>query len=263
MLETVRKYARELRSESDLVVLLAHIDGNEEKAVLESAPEIPVSVTGHIHSGMTEARSHDGRILVRVKSYGEELGRLDLKVDTEKKAPVWWAWKRIPVDAKSIQPDTAMASQVKAWDDKVAARVDRPLAFATRAFDKTEVKHIIEQALREETGSDFAWMNMGGIRATLPQGQLMDRNIWNVMPFDNDVVIGSFKGRDLPKVVVGDRHIDPDRDYTLAVSDYTAANQGTQENLRAAGLQFPQNAGPLRDLLLDWFRKKKTIEAAE
>jgi 2',3'-cyclic-nucleotide 2'-phosphodiesterase (5'-nucleotidase family) len=264
VVETVRKYARELRGQSDLVVLLAHIGGGEESAILNSVPEIPVSVTGHIHSGMTEAMSHDGRVVVRVRSYGEELGRLELKVDTEKKAPVSWTWKRIPVDSAKTEPDAAMARQVKLWEDKVTAQVDRPLAIASRAFNKGEVKRLIEQALREETHSDFAWMNSGGVRDPLPQGQLLDRQIWNIMPFDDEVLIGTFKGRDLPKVVTGDRKIDPDRDYTLAVSDYTAANQGTGENFRTTtGLQFPKNAGLMRDILLDWFRKKKVIDGVE
>ena len=263
LVETARKYAQELRSQSDLVVLLAHIDGGEENAILNTVPEIPVSVTGHIHSGMSEAMSHDGRVVVRVRSYGEELGRLELKVDTEKKAPIWWAWKRIPVDTAKLEPDADMARQVKFWEDKVAAQVDRPLATSSRAFDKSEVKRLIEQALREETHSDFAWMNAGGVRASLPQGQLLDRHIWNVMPFDNDVLIGTFKGRDLPAVVVGGKTINPDRDYTLAVSDYTAANQETLENLRTTGLVFPRNAGLLRDILLHWFRAKRTIDTVE
>ena len=54
--------------------------------------------------------------------------------------------------------------------------------------------------------------------------------------------------------------VEPDRDYTLAVSDFTAENQGTQENLRTTGLRFPNEVGLMRDLLIDWFRKKKTIE---
>jgi hypothetical protein len=62
---------------------------------------------------------------------------------------------------------------------------------------------------------------------------------------------------------VGDKKIDPDRDYTLAVSDYTAANQETPENLRTTGLQFPRDAGVMRDLLLDWFRKKKVIDTVQ
>ncbi len=263
LVETVRKYARELRDQSDLVVLLAHITGEEENAILHTVPEIPVSVTGHIHAGIAEALSHDGRVLVRVKSYSEELGRLDLRVDTEKKAPVSWTWKRIPVDTATIQPDEAVAREVKVWEDKVAAQVDRPLAIAKRSFDKREVKRLIEQAVREETHSDFAFMNLGGVRDSLPQGQLLDRNIWNVMPFDNEVVIGTFKGRDLPKTVVGDRKIDPDRDYTLAVSDYTAANQGVPESLGVTGLEFPKNAGLMRDIILKWFRHKKVIDAVE
>jgi 2',3'-cyclic-nucleotide 2'-phosphodiesterase (5'-nucleotidase family) len=138
--------------------------------------------------------------------------------------------------------------------------VDQPLAVSKRKFEKREVKGLIEQAMRDETGADFAFMNLGGVRDIVPRGQLLIRNIWDIMPFDNRVVFGKFKGRDLPPVVVGGRKVDPDREYTLAVTDFTAANQGTQENLRATGLQFPGDGGLLRDVLIDWFRKKKVIE---
>ena len=256
---TARKYAAELRSQSDIVVALAHITPAEESDFLHTAPEIPVVIAGHIHRGLDEAMTYNGRILVRDKGYGEELGRLDLQVDTEKKKPVSWKWKHILIDSTKVEPDPAMAKLVRHWEDEVTARVDRPLAKAARAFNKVEVKHLIERALRDETGADFGFMNLGGVRDTLPAGQLYVRNIWNIMPFDNVVVIGTFKGRDLPKVVVDDRAIDPDRDYTLAVSDFTAANQSTDENLRTTGLQFPHEVGLMRDLLIDWFRKKKVI----
>jgi 5'-nucleotidase/UDP-sugar diphosphatase len=260
VLATVRKYAAELRDKSDLIVVLGHINGVEERQFLDTAPEIPVLVTGHLHNGLPEALMKNGRVLVRVKGYGEELGRLELQVDTQKKAPVSWNWKRIPVDSTKVEPTTEVARQVKYWEDEVKARVDQPLAISKRAFTKAEVKKLIERAIREETGADFAHMNQGGVRDSLPQGQLLVRNIWNIMPFDSDVVTGTFKGRDLPAVVVGDRKIDPDREYTLAVSDYTAANQETTENLQTTGLKFPNNVGLMRDLLIDWFRKKKVIE---
>ena len=260
VVETARKYATELKERSDLVVLLAHITGQEEKQFLASVPEIPVLVTGHIHGGIEQPLSQDGRVLVRVKGYGEDLGRLELQVDTERKAPVSWKWKRIAVNSTSLPPDPKVERAVKHWEAEVTARVDRPLATSAHAFTKPQVKKLIEQAMRDETGADFAHMNQGGVRDALPQGRLLERHIWNIMPFDNEVVVGTFKGRDLPAVVVGDRQIDPDRDYTLAVSDYTAANQETQENLRTKGLVFPKDAGLMRDMLIDWCRKKKTIE---
>jgi 2',3'-cyclic-nucleotide 2'-phosphodiesterase (5'-nucleotidase family) len=122
------------------------------------------------------------------------------------------------------------------------------------------VKDLIEQAMRTQTGADFAFMNSGGVRDVVPKGQLMVRNVWDIMPFDNRVVVGKFKGRDLPAVVLGGRQVEPGRDYTLAVTDFTAANQSTPENLHTTGLKFPNDAGLLRDVLLDWFRKKKLIE---
>jgi hypothetical protein len=64
----------------------------------------------------------------------------------------------------------------------------------------------------------------------------------------------------MPAVVLGGRRLEPDREYTLAVTDFTAANQGSQENLRVTGLKFPNDVGLLRDVLVDWFRKKKVIE---
>jgi 2',3'-cyclic-nucleotide 2'-phosphodiesterase (5'-nucleotidase family) len=260
VLATTRQLARELKSQSDLIILLGHITAREELKFLASAPEIPVMVTGHVHTGLLQPLMQDGRILVRVSGYGEELGRLELKVDTARKAPVGYTWKHIPIDATSTAPAADVATLVKHWEDEVSARVDTPLAVSTRAFDKREVKGLIEQAMRTQTGADFAFMNSGGVRDIVPKGQLLVRNIWDIMPFDNRVVAGTFKGRDLPAVVLGGRRVEPDRDYTLAVSDFTAANQSTAENLRTNGLQFPHDAGLLRDILIDWFRKKKLIE---
>jgi len=260
LLAAVRRYAAGLKGQSDLVVLLGHISGADEKAVLESVPEIPVIVTGHLHNGLEHEMSHDGRVLVRVKSDGEELGRLELKVDTAKKAPVSWTWKRIPIEASKIEPAADVAAQVKRWEDEVTARVDRPLAVSKKQFTKAEVKTLIERAVREETGADFAFMNAGGVRDILPEGPLLERHIWNIMPFVNVVVIGKFKGGDLPAVVLGDRKVDAAREYTLAVTDFTAANQGAASELRTTGLKFGDDVGLLRDLIIDWCRKKQTIE---
>ncbi|HWC98860.1 MAG TPA: bifunctional UDP-sugar hydrolase/5'-nucleotidase [Candidatus Sulfopaludibacter sp.] len=255
-----RKYASEVKDKADVIVLLAHIAPAEEQRFLREEPEFNVIVSGHAHSGMAQAASQDGRVLVRVKGYGEELGRLDLKFDTEKKAIASWKWQALLVDSTKIKPAPDVAALVKHWEGEVTARVDQPLAISEKAFTKAEVKGLIERALRDQTGADFAWMNMGGVRDLVPKGQLLVRNIWNIMPFDNRVVVGTFKGKDIPAKVVAGRAIDPEKDYTLAVSDFTAANQATPENLGTTGLQFPHDVGLMRDILIDWFRKQKTIE---
>ena len=186
LVETARRYARELKGQSDLIVLLGHITDGEELALLKNVPEIPVLVTGHIHRGIEQPEVVDGRIMVRVRAYGEEVGRLELKVDTEKKAPVEWKWTRLAVDSTKIEP----AADVAAMVNRLGGRGDGaggPAAggFQTQLHEGGDVKRLIEQALRDETGADFAWMNLGGVRDLVPQGQLLERHIWNIMPFDN------------------------------------------------------------------------------
>jgi 5'-nucleotidase/UDP-sugar diphosphatase len=122
------------------------------------------------------------------------------------------------------------------------------------------VRSLLEQAMKDVTGADFAFLNSGGVRDILPKGQILVRHAFNIMPFDDVIVYGTFKGRDLPAVITAGKQIDPDKDYKLAVSDFTAANQETNENLRTKGLKFPGEAGLLRDAFADLIRKRKVIE---
>jgi 2',3'-cyclic-nucleotide 2'-phosphodiesterase (5'-nucleotidase family) len=86
VLETVRRYVEEVRAKSDIILLLGHITTSEEDDVLRWIPEIPITITGHDHRGMGTAMKLDGRVVVRVKGYGEELGRLDLRVDVGRRS---------------------------------------------------------------------------------------------------------------------------------------------------------------------------------
>jgi hypothetical protein len=54
--------------------------------------------------------------------------------------------------------------------------------------------------------------------------------------------------------------IDPDREYTLATTDFTAANQASSDQLGVSGLDFPRTAAMQRDMVIDWIKKKKILD---
>ena len=257
--ETIRRVAAEARMKADVVVLLGHLDGIEEAAVLHNTPDIAIEVSGHVHTGMQAPLSEGNRVLVRVKAYGEELGRLETVVDKETKSLASWNWKRITVDEQAPSAED-LAAQVKHWEDEVTKVVDQPIGTALREIPKPEMKTLIEKAMCAATGADFAFMNAGGVRDILPKGQLLARHVWNIMPFDNLVVTGRFKGSELPAVVAAGRTIDPNREYTLAVSDFTAVNQSAPSQLAASGLEFGKDGPLLRDVIIDWVRKQQVLE---
>src|SRR6266853_656852 len=71
VVETVRKYAQELRDRSDLIVVLGHIyDKQEVEVILKQVPEVSVVVAGHSHVGYPAMMNFEGRVGVLVSGYG-------------------------------------------------------------------------------------------------------------------------------------------------------------------------------------------------
>jgi 2',3'-cyclic-nucleotide 2'-phosphodiesterase (5'-nucleotidase family) len=255
--ETVRRYASEVADKVDLVVLLGHLLAEEEEAVLAGIPEIPVVVSGHGHEGLASPMVVDGRIGVRVQAYGRELGRLDLRIDTRTDTLLDWSWKAIPIDADSVVPDARVAERIAAWESEIAEQAGAIIGESKRHFPRDDVKALVERALRETMRADLAYVNPGGIRDSLPMGSIRVRNVWNVMPFDNNVVVGEFAGRDLPRSLVEERRLDPDRIYRLATMDFCVA---TWKDRGAADLQVTDTGRLVRDVIIDWIRNRGVLE---
>jgi 2',3'-cyclic-nucleotide 2'-phosphodiesterase (5'-nucleotidase family) len=261
VVETVRKYATELRDQTDLIVVLAHIhDEGEVDAILRNVPEVSVVIAGHSHEGYPAMMKVDGRVAVLVRAYGDQLGKLDLQVDVGAKKLQSAEWTKIPIDSK-IMPAPDVARQVAHWESKVSKLVDIPIGESTLRMDRNnaELRKMVERAMAEQTGSDIAWINPGNLRDTVPKGQILIRNIWNLLPFDNYIVMGKFKGSELPASITRRYPVEPDREYTVATTDFTATNQADKEQLGASGLRFPRT-GPLqRDAVIEWIKKKKVV----
>jgi 2',3'-cyclic-nucleotide 2'-phosphodiesterase (5'-nucleotidase family) len=260
VVETVRKYAAELHDKSDLIVVLGHMHDSEADEILKQIPDVSVAIVGHAHKEYAKLHNFEGRVGALVTSYGVELGRLDLLVDMTAHKLKSAEWKIIPIDSKKLTPDRRVAADVAHWEKKVSRIVDVPIAESKRRFEKRDLQVLIERAMAEETGSDFAWVNLGNIRDVIPQGTVLARTIWNILPFDNAVVIGKFKGSQLPAKVREGRTIDPEREYTLATTDFTAANQASSDQFGVTGLEFPKTAAMQRDMVIEWIKKKKTLE---
>lgn len=260
VVETVRKYAAEVRDKADLIVVLGHLHDSEADEILKQVPDVSVCIVGHAHRAYAQLHTFDGRVGALVTSYGVELGRLDVQVDMAAHKLKSAEWKIIPVDSKKLAPDPKVARDVARWEKKVSKVVDVPIGEAKHRLEKRDLQVLIEKAMCEQTGSDLAWINLGNVRDVIPQGTVMARTIWNILPFDNAVVIGKFKGSQLPLKAREGHAIDPDREYTFATTDFTAANQASADQLGVSGLVFPRTDAMQRDMVIDWIKKKKVLE---
>ena len=253
LVESLREPVAEMNATADLVVVLGHLFDDEDEAILRALPDVDVLVGGHDHGGRDTELLIDGRIGIKLRPYGRELGRLDIAFDRDAGQIVQHRWRRIQISQGRFPPKPAIAALVDQWESKVSERVDVEIAECVRALGRDDVKRMIERALREATGAQIAYMNRGGVRDSLTEGTVMARHIWNILPFDNALVEASVRGDQLPEEARAGQDLEPGRMYSFVTNDYVA---GLPEY---AGIDFTARELTLRDAVLDWVKARARV----
>jgi len=134
-------------------------------------------------------------------------------------------------------------------------------------------------------GIDGAVINIGGIRTTIAKGNIITRQIYEVMPFENEVMIMKIKGSDLQglfdyylktqknnpvshitietdgdkilKQLINGKEVDPVKTYYIATSDYLALGGDNMEYFKK-GEMIPTGI-KLRDLFLEKFKANPEV----
>ena len=73
---------------------------------------------------------------------------------------------------------------------------------------------------------DMCLLNYGGLRAPLPKGKITVRNIFELMPFENEFFVATLKGEDCHEMFnyIAEAKGEPISGFTLEIKDSTAYN---------------------------------------
>jgi 2',3'-cyclic-nucleotide 2'-phosphodiesterase (5'-nucleotidase family) len=134
---------------------------------------------------------------------------------------------------------------------------------------------------------DAALINIGGIRTTIGKGDILLKSVFEVMPFENEVIIVKMKGSDLQglfdyyaktqvnnpvshlyietdkgqlnKALINGKTVNPAQDYYIATSDYLALG-GDNMKFFAKGESISTGI-KLRDLFIEYFKNNPEVTA--
>ena len=262
-IETLRPLVAEAARQADMVIVLGHLEKVEAENILRALPDVSVVVIGHEHAPWKAPVEIDGRLVVHAEGYGRQVGRLVLQYDTVQRRIVSHQWAGIAVEDSKYPADPKVQAEVDKWEAKVSGIVDVPIGHSTKPLSRPEVQALMQRAMIDQVHADFSFTNRGGVRDTLPAGELLARHVWNVMPFDNRVVTLEIPGAQLAALTDPSGRIDPvvtarlepQRVYRLVTTDFVA------ESWADMGKIFPiQDQGVLlRDLLIEWIKRRKAI----
>ena len=200
---------------------------------------------------------------------------------------------RVGVDSVAAPADSSIARFLTPYRQEIDKTMNEVLTRSTGRIEKGQpdgpLNDLLTDALLQQATQrygkpiDCSHLNFGGIRSNLPQGNITISSIFEVMPFDNQLVVLTVTGDMLRqmldhfangnKLVIGGlrtkihngktqsvtftngRTLQPGETYTIVTSDYVADggdNAGFLRNpIRRETLNYL-----MRDALIDYFRQQ-------
>ncbi len=213
--------------------------------------------------------------------------------------------QRIQINYSSSSKDS-IENVIAPYRNRIDQILDSVLAYAPMAISKTDgglnspagnlmadiVMQEVNPVFTARTGKqiDFVLLNFGGIRSIISPGDITERTAYEIMPFENSVVIAELDGKairamvsfliksNVPHPIAGIQIIvdknkslqavniqgkpfDENRTYYVATSNYLVTGGDNMDFLKGY-ISLTDSDYLIRNTLIDHFKKVDTLTAA-
>ena len=281
----------------------ARVWGYDAQELAHEVPGIDVILGGHIHVGFARPWFDPINHTLVIQNYGNlsNLVHITLKIDPETKTISGFETPAensvlLTLFEDRFIPDPEIDRVISQRKAEAEIGMDDVIGTAGVFLSRASVDaqnvmgNYICEAMRVAVGADFAFLNLGGVRAEIPLGNVTYRQIFNAMPFDNKIVTMLIDGRTLKRIIetrvagtrqglllaggqitfsrrrsdferitrlfIDGEHWDPDRIYRVATTDFLmSGNAGLTILTTIPENQLIMHEISLREAMADYFRK--------
>lgn len=216
--------------------------------------------------------------------------------------------KNTPVEIQNTSIDSLAESIVKPYRDSIEHDMSKLVGVTATALVKGKpeskltnlvsdiiLKYAKDYCVEKQLNfnPDVAYVNYGGLRASLPQGKITVGHIFELMPFENEIVMIKVSGEAIRKMAeriagrggegvsglklgirnetvgtltIGGKTVDPAASYWLVTNDYIA-NGGDQMSMFITPLDKIETKAKIRDILIqslnEMYKKNGIIDVKE
>jgi 2',3'-cyclic-nucleotide 2'-phosphodiesterase (5'-nucleotidase family) len=203
---------------------------------------------------------------------------------------------RIPVDnSVSVQQDNPVVNMIQPYKSALDVTMNEVIGYAPATMRGHAPESLLSNYCADiyrETATDFlkkpvdiAIVNLGGLRTTIPAGNVTIRKMYELMPFENELVIIGVKGSNLiplfhrmalaggegisgmnfiiyngkaVDINIGGEKLNPEKVYFIATNNYLSEGNDNMPELRLQESAV-QTGIKVRDMLT-FYIKKATSE---
>jgi len=216
--------------------------------------------------------------------------------------------KNTPVEIQSANIDSLAESIVKPYRDSIEQDMSKLVGVTATALVKGKpeskltnlvadviLKYATDYCTKQQLNiiPDASYVNYGGLRASLPQGKITVGHIFELMPFENEIVMIKVSGEAIQKMAeriagrggegvsglklgirnekvgalaIGGKPVDPVASYWLVTNDYIA-NGGDQMSMFIIPQEKIETKLKIRNILIcslkEMYKKDGIIDVKE
>lgn len=283
--------------ERDFVIALTHRGWTADSVMAERVPEIDLIVGGHSHTIIEEPRKIKNSLIVQAGARTVYLGKLEAEL---KKGSLRGCSYELILLSGKIAEDPDMAARIAEAGEELNKQLGVPIGKTEIALvpglqgDRTDVLSLgdlLARVMREETGTDIAFTNMGGVRATILPGKITMKHILTALPFANTLVVMELTGNQVQELLdynislgphsggtlhlavveykevegkamdisIGGKPLDPAKTYKIATNNFLAAGGDGYEMLKD-GKDVYDTGTLVNDVLVRYVKKMGVIK---
>ncbi|MEN6460739.1 MAG: 5'-nucleotidase C-terminal domain-containing protein, partial [Syntrophomonas sp.] len=206
--EIITRLVPELKQQGvQVIIILGHLGGymdNDKNTITGEVAELTNAISGAdvlvaAHTDQKIAGYINGMAVVQAYYNGRAVGHIALKYSPQAQKVV----SAIPAVIDLPTPNLTEDIQVKAIIDEGQKQLG-PVKNEIIGENSTELSHQrdkfsilgqwVTDIMRQETNADIAFQNGGGLRTGIPAGVITVGKLWEVLPFDNTLVLLDMKG---------------------------------------------------------------------
>ncbi|AST06131.1 UDP-sugar hydrolase [Anoxybacillus flavithermus] len=303
---TLKQLVSELKGKVDHIVVLSHSGLQTDEKLANNVSGVDVILGGHSHDTIEAPKKFKYAYVSQAFEYGKALGQTNL---------LFYKGKLIGVngflyrDHATKQEDAAIRSIVDTYKNTTDSTLQQVIATVHVNLDgeranvrtkETNLGNLIADAMRQALQTDVALTNGGGIRASIPQGEVTRNHVLTTLPFANTLVKVSMSGADLKKalehgvrlypeqnggfphvsgirftfdatkpagsrvtsVEVNGQPLDETKTYTVATNDFIAKGGDGYDMFAASNIEF-DSGELLSTIVMNYLQAQKPIPTVE
>lgn len=232
--------------ERDFVIALTHLGWPADSVLAERVSEIDLIVGGHSHSVIQEPERVGNALVVQAGARTVYLGKLEMEL---KKGEIRDYSYELILLSKEIAEDPGMAAGIAEASKELDKKLGVPIGKTEVALvpglaeaDELSLGDLVAEIMREETGAEFAFTNMGGVRAAILPGEVTMKHILTALPFSNTLVRMELSAAQVKELLDYNVSLGPHSGGTLHLAGISCeVKDGTAANIRIGGVPLDES----------------------